>query len=983
MKVKKLLAILLATMMTVGSAVVPTYAVEPLLSETVETADEFAGTDVAAALSEEAATSGVAKIGDMEYNDLAAAIDAVPSDGTQTTIKIIENIDITLNENLGNTGKYWEIGENQNITIDLNSYSIYVKEGVATDVGKEYPLALFENKGTLVIDDTSSNASGNITFTHPHYKVYNSDYTCKYDNTRNVFANYGSLILKNGLIQQNFGEEIEGNFTQIYTVDNYCGGTFTMEGGKLYNNCQCNAIRQVAHAGATNADNVVNIKGGTVYGYSPIWIETWEEGQKATLNISGGTINTTSKSGATQVYNSSTGTATTINITGGTLNDALTVYAGTCNISGDAVINGTVRLKGTTSISGGTFNCDVISYLGKNTKKSENFTIADGTFANGVIIQDYYGLGKTTAISGGKFATGNYGSVYAVYYGEDKKWHYTPTCITGGTFNSDVSKYIATDKMLVKNSDGAYVVTDVEKVTEKFDNDNITNEEKVDTINSVVISKNNTAVTEKVVETIKTLPVEKKEEITPAKVEEIIATKTESDVKTATAATTGSEDEGTVAVTATLKSIDSSLTLSIQPKTENSQIKLPAGTKAARFEVKVEKDGIAVTETDVPMLLTFKVADVNKVKSVIRYHDGKQETVPFTKDAEQNLILITAAKFSEYLVVEPATPTTDSAVLTFGDEFDGDGKCNLYLVGDADATVTDFESGEFTITNTETSGKVNIEIAGATGLTIDEVKDGYYKIHRTTGAALYPTVDAANHRILLGTITLTGTGKGQIYAENIKMYRKSRDNENLAVEIPTTSDTVGYDIQAETEDLTIKVTFPNAVENQKTAYQDMKITISGGDLADPLSYNLGSDASANVVWDNTTDATYTLTVADKLTKNVAYTVKVEGAGYRTARYTVNMTGAKTLNFWNNVKDTAINVEEDVTTDTTKKNVTFLAGDIVKDNQINIYDLSAVVSYFGQTGISVDAASDYAKYDLNRDGKIDSKDIAYVLVSWGN
>ena len=27
------------------------------------------------------------------------------------------------------------------------------------------------------------------------------------------------------------------------------------------------------------------------------------------------------------------------------------------------------------------------------------------------------------------------------------------------------------------------------------------------------------------------------------------------------------------------------------------------------------------------------------------------------------------------------------------------------------------------------------------------------------------------------------------------------------------------------------------------------------------------------------------------------------------------------------------------------------------------------------------ASDYVKYDLNRDGKVDSKDVAMVLVSW--
>ena len=64
--------------------------------------------------------------------------------------------------------------------------------------------------------------------------------------------------------------------------------------------------------------------------------------------------------------------------------------------------------------------------------------------------------------------------------------------------------------------------------------------------------------------------------------------------------------------------------------------------------------------------------------------------------------------------------------------------------------------------------------------------------------------------------------------------------------------------------------------------------------------------------------------------------------------------------------------------------TFLAGDIVADEDINIYDLSAVVSYFGETGLkalSSDEYAKYVKYDLNRDGKIDSKDVAYVLASW--
>ena len=78
-------------------------------------------------------------------------------------------------------------------------------------------------------------------------------------------------------------------------------------------------------------------------------------------------------------------------------------------------------------------------------------------------------------------------------------------------------------------------------------------------------------------------------------------------------------------------------------------------------------------------------------------------------------------------------------------------------------------------------------------------------------------------------------------------------------------------------------------------------------------------------------------------------------------------------------DKQVEVEAGVANSATTKN--FLAGDIVKDNNINIYDLSAVVSYFN-TATTTSAYDANAKYDLNRDGVIDSKDVAYVLVSWG-
>ncbi len=184
------------------------------------------------------------------------------------------------------------------------------------------------------------------------------------------------------------------------------------------------------------------------------------------------------------------------------------------------------------------------------------------------------------------------------------------------------------------------------------------------------------------------------------------------------------------------------------------------------------------------------------------------------------------------------------------------------------------------------------------------------------------------------------------------------------------------EIKVPVRTLTINIDFPNAIRDNKLAYQDMKVEITGtiDGVQKTVTHNLGKGE-----WEMNEEGSYVVT-EDSLVLNNAYTVTVSGAGYRTARYTVTMTEDKALKFWNNVMDEAQVVE--IGKDSSAVNVTFLAGDIVKDNKINIYDLSAVVSYFGQTNDTL-AYSSYAKYDLNRDGVIDSKDVAYVLVSWDN
>ena len=247
--------------------------------------------------------------------------------------------------------------------------------------------------------------------------------------------------------------------------------------------------------------------------------------------------------------------------------------------------------------------------------------------------------------------------------------------------------------------------------------------------------------------------------------------------------------------------------------------------------------------------------------------------------------------------------------------------------------------------------------------------------------------DASGSGIVIGKVEFTGFGSFKFnatagvanttkFADNIvDTFVSDAATEKGRFDITNADASIDTTLAPATHKLTVNITFPNAIADQKAAYQDMKVVISGSDLARNLEYALGTDGAIALE-----GGAYKLVVDGKLTENTAYTVTVSGAGYRTARYTVTMTADKTLNFWNNVKDTPAVVEEGK--DASKKSVTFLAGDIVKDGKINIYDLSAVVSYFGESGLSVENHPEYAKYDLNRDGKIDSKDVAYVLVSWG-
>jgi len=295
--------------------------------------------------------------------------------------------------------------------------------------------------------------------------------------------------------------------------------------------------------------------------------------------------------------------------------------------------------------------------------------------------------------------------------------------------------------------------------------------------------------------------------------------------------------------------------------------------------------------------------------------------------------------------------------------------------------IANLVSAEADITVTPPAGrKIGLEVIGG-DYNVSTSENGKYLFNLKNGLETNVVV-RTGEKVKIAQVKLTGythaigntAEKATLSVRNAFYNYEQMYDSLVKVQMPITDgDFDMYSKTVASKKLEVNITFPNAVSFNEEVYQNMLLTVTGGDLANAIEIKL--DNSAEYVNGNA----YKVVFENKLTKDIAYTVTVSGAGYRTARYTVTMNDNKVLNFWNNVKDAAEFVENGK--DTSKKNVTFLAGDIVKDNIINIYDLSAVVSYFGEEGLSATNNAGYAKYDLNRDGKIDSKDVAYVLVSW--
>jgi len=318
------------------------------------------------------------------------------------------------------------------------------------------------------------------------------------------------------------------------------------------------------------------------------------------------------------------------------------------------------------------------------------------------------------------------------------------------------------------------------------------------------------------------------------------------------------------------------------------------------------------------------------------------------------------------------------------DNLEGKDTYNIVLKANAGDEINELASADLTFKFSGTpvnGGAMAYSIVAVDNMTLTKIDDRY--MFNYSGS---PVFEDSGESLVIGELTIDGYGlytfstvdtatnivnATTFYDNLVDYYVKDGDTDaSAATGGLVVADYIDTEIKVPTRTLTVNVTFPNAVIDNSADYQNMKVEITGNidGVTQTIPYALGDGSGNNAVY---------VVEEDRLVLNESYTVTVSGAGYRTARYTVTMTDNKKLNFWNNVKDNKVEIEEGKVSSAVELN--FLAGDIVADNNINIYDLSAVVSYFTQQAT---IANGYVKYDLNRDGKIDSKDVAYILVSWG-
>ena len=292
---------------------------------------------------------GVAKIGSTYYDTIAAAVDAVPADGTATTITILQDVELVETSATSSGRVGINIPASKNVILDLNGHTIS-HVGLFTGYSR-----LIENQGVLTLmdsSDTDCNGTGTgkliVDSREPGTNTanyYSSD----------VIANQGFLTILSGLYEMNYGR------LSSYVLFNDFTACASLSGGKLYQNISTGRVVQMNLSSSSEEEcSTLEISGTAVLeGRIAVYMDSSNGTYHvAVLSISGGALNST---GAAVYCSGGNVSHISVDITGGVFGGTgLALNAGNAyyelNVSGGHFADFIVGQKGGTKfVSGGEF----------------------------------------------------------------------------------------------------------------------------------------------------------------------------------------------------------------------------------------------------------------------------------------------------------------------------------------------------------------------------------------------------------------------------------------------------------------------------------------------------------------------------------------------------------------------------------------------------------------------------------------------------
>lgn len=377
---------------------------------------------------EEQDTEGAATDAVTTFEALQAAVEAAPTDGTETVIRL--GADITAESSL-------TVQKGQNVVLDFQGYEVSFAEN--------FPKGrLFTNNGTLTLQ-------GNGTV----------DARPAGGNGYGAVNNFGTLTVVDGI----YYNTVASNASVIY---NRSGGTLTLENPRIVSG---------VGAVATEANTTTTIHGGYYFsqGYPTI------ENRGEMLITAGEFVNTSCSS-----CKPNWGYTVRSGVTGGE-NAHLTIQgAAEDSVKVTGVQGGLAVIGGTADVHNGVYQtvpCSVHSsgasafyagyFTGESYKTATN--IYGGTFESAsktaILIGNSNpapdsgkGEESTVMIYGGSF-TGSDAAKTAITVDNTENAIGAAT-IYGGTFSSDPTPYLDEDFKMVQNPDGTYGVEELPAVAQ-------------------------------------------------------------------------------------------------------------------------------------------------------------------------------------------------------------------------------------------------------------------------------------------------------------------------------------------------------------------------------------------------------------------------------------------------------------------------------------------------------------------------------------